>query len=217
MKRRLRAGTRPSPLAIKQLEEVEALLPSVGFERVAIRTKGDADKRTPLSEIEGTDFFTREIEDALLSGKIDVAVHSAKDLEEEMPEGIAIAAMTRSISPYESLVSSGRDTLKTLPSGSVIGTSSAKRKEAVLKYRSDLVVRDIRGNIEERLRQLDEGLFDAVIVAHAALIRLGYEYRIAQVIPTDIIEPHPLQGRITVQVRKERKDLIKIFRSIDER
>ncbi len=214
---RIKVGTRPSNLALKQTQEIRRLLPEVKFNIKPIGTKGDKDKVTSLSLRENTDFFTYEIERALLNGEIDVAVHSAKDLEENPPRDLTIAAMTRSVSRFDSLVTKRDFTLDTLPSGSIIGTSSRNRKIGVLKYRSDLATLDIRGNIDERLFQLDKGYFDAIIVAHAALIRLGYKDRISQIISLDIIQPHPLQGRLSVQVRKDRKDLIEIFRSIDEK
>jgi len=213
----LRTGTRPSPLAAKQVEEIKAFLPGVRLEPVIISTGGDRDKKTPLSQTEGTDFFTRELEEALLKGEIDIAVHSAKDLEDDPPEGLTVAATTASISTQDCLVSGSGLTLAALPSGAVVGTSSRKRKEAILKFRPDLAVKDIRGNIDERLALVDSGKCDAVIVAHAALIRLGYQNRISQIIPDDIVQPHPLQGRIAVQVRSTRRDLIKMFKVLDGR
>ncbi len=213
----LRIGTRPSPLAVKQVVEINILLPSVHFEIVKIDTEGDRNKTTPLDKMEGTDFFTRDIEDALLEGRIDAAVHSAKDLEDGIPDGLVIAATTRSISPYDCLVSRSHYRLKTLPARSIIGTSSRNRKEAILKYRKDLLVRDIRGDTGERLEQLDKGEFDAIIVAHAALIRLGHEDHFFEVIPEEVIKPHPLQGRLAVQVRKDRQDLMNLFRGINDK
>lgn len=215
MTTKLRIGTRPSPLAIRQVKEVQDLLPSLDFEIVTICTQGDMDKTTPLSETEGSDFFTRQIEQALLEGRIDAAVHSAKDIEEKMPEGLMIAAMTSSVSPYDCLVSRNKQGLDSLPPGSKVGTSSRKRKEAILRYRNDLIVKDIRGDINERLAQLDKGDFDAIFMACAGLIRLGREDRITEVIPPAIVEPHPLQGRLAVQIKRERKDLLEIFRDID--
>lgn len=208
---KLRVGTRPSELALRQVEEIARAVPAVEFEIVPIETTGDIDKTTPLSSVEGGDFFTRQIEEALLAGKIDAAIHSAKDLEESAPEGLVIAAMTLPVNPCECLVSRSGSTLKELQPGAVVGTSSIKRKDALLKFRPDLVIKDIRGDIDERLRQLDEGNYDAVIVAHAALIRLGYERRITEIILPSVIEPHHLQGRLTVQVRRDRKDLISLF------
>lgn len=208
----LKIGTRPSQLAIRQVEEIRSLLPKIRFKVFPIETAGDRDKLTSISDAEGSDFFTHEIESALLAGRIDAAVHSAKDLEEKTPDGLVVAVITPSISPYECLVSRAPyKTLATLPYRSVIGTSSRKRKEAVLKFRKDLIVKDVRGNIGERLAQLDRGYYDAIIVAHAALIRLGLEDRISEIISPDIIEPHLLQGRLAVQVRRDRTDLIEMF------
>ncbi len=170
-----------------------------------------------MAETESTDFFTADLERALLEGKIDAAVHSAKDLEDEPPEKLLIAALTGSVSTYEALVSKDNIKLKDLRPGAIIGTSSRKRRRAVLRFRKDLTVKDIRGDIDERINQLDSGIFDAVIIAHAALLRLGHEDRITEIIPPEIIEPHPLQGRLVIQVQRERFDIIDIFRRIDEK
>ena len=105
--------------------------------------------------------------------------------------------------------------MEKLPLGACVGTSSRKRRKALMNFRPDLDVKDIRGDIDERLAQLDSGKFDAIIVAHAALIRLGYEDRIAEIIPREIMEPHPLQGSLAVQIRRDRDDLSAIFRSLD--
>jgi len=215
MRKIIKVGTRPSPLALRQVEEVRARLPQFRIKTFPIPTRGDKDKTSPLLDEENSDFFTREIEQALLAGSIDAAIHSAKDLEDDVHQGLIIAALTKSISPFECLVSRGNFSLGELSSGASVGTSSRKRKEAVIRFRPDLVVKDIRGNIDERLKQLDDGKFDAVIVAHAALIRLKLEHRIAEIIPEEIIEPHPLQGRLAVQIRMDRQDLFDIFRSLN--
>nr|MBU1328685.1 hydroxymethylbilane synthase [Candidatus Omnitrophota bacterium] len=217
MSDKIRVGVRPSKLALKQAEEVQELLPWLQMEVISIETAGDKDKKATLLDHEESDFFTCEIEQALIDRKIDVAVHSAKDLEKNMPEALTIAALTRSISQLESLVSKGNLALGNLWRSAIVGTSSSKRKEAVVRFRPDLIIKDIRGNIEERLEQLDKGDFDAVIIAHAALLRLGLEYRISQIIPEDIMPPHPLQGRLAVQIRKDRIDLFEIFRRIHEK
>ena len=211
-----KAGMRPSPLALKQVEEIQKRLPSISLETVAIHTRGDKDKVSSLWNEQETDFFTREIESALLDKSIDIAIHSAKDLETDMPEGLVIAAMTSSLSPFECLVSRDNLSLRSLRIGAIVGTSSPKRKVALTGFRSDLVVKDIRGNIDERLKQLDDGKFDAIIVAHAALIRLNLKHRITEIIPKEIMEPHPLQGRLAVQLRSDRQNLLNIFRGINE-
>lgn len=213
----LKIGSRPSPLAIKQVEEISSLLPEILVKIIPIETRGDRDKTTHLSEMEGTNFFTHEIEKALISGHIDAAIHSAKDLESSLPDGLMIAAITHSISPFECLVSRGNIRLENLPFGAIIGTSSVKRKEAIIRFRSDLVVKDIRGDIDERLKQLDSGKFDALIIAHAALIRMGYEHRIAQIISEEIIKPHPLQGALAIEVRQNNPELVKLLSDLDTR
>lgn len=210
---KIKVGARPSRLALKQVEEIKKRFPKIDMQVVPIYTQGDLDKTTSLLGRDDSDFFTREIETALLNGDIDMAVHSAKDLEENTPKDLIIAAMTDSISPFECLVSRGNLTLDKLSLGARVGTSSLRRKECLLNFRPDLKAQDIRGNIEERLKQLDENKFDAVILAHAALIRLGLEERIAQIIPEAIISAHPLQGRLAIQIRKDRDDLLNIFRN----
>ncbi len=216
MLKTIKAGIRPSPLALKQAEEIQELLPEFRLKVIPIKTRGDRDKAIPLIDQEDNNFFTDAIEQALLDGRIDIGIHSAKDLERNIPRGLMIAAMTKSISPHECLVSRGNVSLDKLPVGSRVATSSRKRKDAILRFRPDLVVEGIRGNIDERLAQLDNHKFDALIIAHAALIRLGYKERITQIISPSIVEPHPLQGRLVVQICKERTDLLKIFRRINE-
>ncbi len=211
MSKTIKAGVRVSPLALKQAQELQQLIPEVSLEIIPIKTSGDEDRVTPLADREESDFFTDAIEKALLDRRIDIGIHSAKDLEKNMPQGLAIIALTKSISPDECLVSRANLTLRQLPQGARVATSSRKRREAILRFRPDLKIVDIRGNIEERLAQLDSGKFEALIVAHAALLRLGYEQRIAEIIPQEIIPAHPLQGRLAVQACKERKDLWEIF------
>jgi hydroxymethylbilane synthase len=167
-----------------------------------IDTVGDRDKKTPISEMEGTDFFTRDIDVALLEKKIDCAVHSAKDLPEEVPAGLEIAVMTSSFEPAEALVSKDGLRLSELPSGARTGVSSQRRKEQIKRLRPDLQTADIRGTIEERLKQLEEGKYDAVIIAAVALLRLGFENHMTEKLDTSIFPPHPLQGRLAVLVRK---------------
>jgi len=213
---KIRVGSRPSRLAITQVEEVMDHLPGVDYEIIAMETEGDRDKVTPLTDGVAANFFTYDVEKSLLDERVDVAIHSAKDLEEVLPNGLVIAAMTRSISPFECLVSRSNLKMEELPAGAVVGTSSLKRRLAVERFRGDLIVKDIRGNIDERISQLDQGIFDAIIVARAALIRLKLEARIAEIIPPHIIKPHPLQGRLAVQVKEDRVYLINIFRRVND-
>ncbi|MFA4842808.1 MAG: hydroxymethylbilane synthase [Candidatus Omnitrophota bacterium] len=219
LERTLKAGTRKSPLALKQIEEVLGLLrviyPDFKAEIVGMDTYGDKDKVTPISEIEGSDFFTREIDQALLNGEIDFAVHSAKDLPDEITKGLAVAAITKSIDPFDDLVSKGRLPLERLPQGAKVGTSSQRRKDQLKKYRPDFNLIDIRGTIQERLALLEQPDLDAIIVAACALKRLGLEDRIAQRIPFDILKPHPLQGALAIVTREDNQELIGILKVLD--
>ncbi|MBI4335752.1 MAG: hydroxymethylbilane synthase, partial [Candidatus Omnitrophica bacterium] len=139
LNRAVRIGTRTSPLALRQVDEVAGFIktshPEFRFEVIGIDTYGDKDKKTPISDLEGSDFFTREIEDALLKREIDFAVHSAKDLPDVIPRGLRVAALTESVDPYDALVSRGNLKLDELPPGARIGASSQRRKEQLKKYR----------------------------------------------------------------------------------
>lgn len=203
-----RIGTRKSPLALKQVDEIigrlRELCPDREAKIITIDTYGDRDRTTPISNIEGTNFFTREIDDALLRDKIDVAVHSAKDLPDSLTKDLEIVFTTESIDPYDCLVSKSGLKLEELPHGAKIGTSSQRRKTQLKKYRDDFKVLDIRGNIEERLAKLDNSDLDGIVIAAAGLTRLGLEHRIIQKIPFEILRPHPLQGSLAV-VRKSIK------------
>lgn len=221
MQRTYKIGTRRSPLALKQVEEVLTALrkfyPDFRAEIIGIDTHGDKDKTTPIWQIEGTDFFTREIETALLRGEIDFAVHSAKDLPDKIPEGLTIAAITRSIDPYDALVSKDNLKIHQLPIGAKIGASSFRRKYQLKKYRNDFRIVDIRGNIQERLEKLESEDLDAIILAACALVRLGLESKIVQRIPFEILQPHPLQGSLAIEVREDNRDLINLLKVLDER
>ncbi|MEW6009397.1 MAG: hydroxymethylbilane synthase [Candidatus Omnitrophota bacterium] len=212
----IRIGTRASPLALKQAAEAIDLLkqryPQAHFSIVTIDTSGDKNKLTPISEVEGSDFFTREIDEALLAGEIDFAVHSSKDLPRVIPKGLAIVMETLSISNFDCLVS--RDNIKfmDLPRFSRVGSSSQRRKNEIRRLRKDLKIIDIRGNIQERLALVDEAKIDALIIAHAALIRLGLEHRITEVFPLDVFRTHPKQGCISILARKIRRSNEDIIR-----
>ena len=217
MKTVLKMGTRPSPLAIKQTEEIKSLFPFVQFEIVLIATTGDKDKKTPLSNVEEEDFFTKEIDDALLTKRIDIGVHSAKDVPEILPKGLAVILETASINPNDALISRGSLKLAQLPKNSRVGLSSARRKGQIQKLRKDLQVVDIRGTIEERIALVDSGIIDALIVAQAALIRLGLNDRIDEIFPLDIFEAHPKQGKLSLVVREEDCEGIKSILSAQAR
>ena len=219
MKKILRVGTRTSPLALAQVREIaqalKAVAPAMELEIVSMDTMGDKDKKTPISGMEGTDFFTREIDEALLDKRIDFAIHSAKDLPDVIPAGIVIAATTRSVDPYDVLVSKDHLKLCDLPKGARVGTSSERRKDQLKAYRSDLKLVDIRGTMGERLEKLVSEDLDAIVIAGAGLIRLGLGGRITERISLDVLKPHPLQGSLAVAVRAGDKELRQLFSKLD--
>lgn len=199
----IRVGTRPSPLALKQVREIRSLLESVDFVIVSIKTQGDKDKITSLSDTDSS-FFTKEIDQALLNEEIDMAIHSSKDLPDILPKGLVVFFESKPISRYDALVSRNNFKLQELPTGSRIGASSQRRKDAILTLRPDLKIIDIRGNIEERLGLIEKDKIDALIVAEAALIRLGLENMISETFSLDIFKTHPKQGSLSVVVREDK-------------
>ncbi len=214
-----KTGTRKSPLALNQVKELEnkinTYFPGVKLEPVGIDTTGDRDRKTPIDRLEGTDFFTDSIERALLEEKVDIAQHSAKDLPREFSPRLEIALVTGSIDPDDVLVSRENLTLEQLPRGAVIGTSSKRRKRGLKNFRPDFKITDIRGNIHQRLELLDSSKnLDGIVIAAAGLIRLGLEERISQRIPFEIIRPHPLQGKLAVQVRKADNRIKDFFKQL---
>jgi hydroxymethylbilane synthase len=223
MERKYRIGTRTSTLALKQVEEILdklwKLYPDLKADIVGIETCGDKDRNTPISDIEGSDFFTREIDEALLKGDIDFAVHSAKDLPDKVRKGLSVSAITQAIDSHDALVSKEGLKLGELPLAARIGTSSSRRKEQLKAYRSDFEIVDIRGNTEERLELLDQELqdLDAIIIAACALVRLGLEDKITERIPFHILKPHPLQGALAIETRKDDFSLLEMLSKIDTR
>jgi hydroxymethylbilane synthase len=213
MRKILRLGTRASPLALKQAQEIKKIFPALSFEIIPILTLGDKDKTTPLDKVEADDFFTREIDAALLKGQIDIAVHSSKDLAATLTQGLALVVETESISPYDALISRNNLKLKALAQGSRIGLSSQRRKERLARLRPDLIMVDIRGNIGERLGLIDKGKIDALIVAQAALIRLGLEDKIAEIFPLNVFNTHPKQGSLSLVARSEECEKVKFILS----
>lgn len=214
-----KVGTRTSPLAMKQVDEIVYHLKNyyqdINIEIVGIDTYGDKDKVTPISDIEGTDFFTREIDNALLRDEIDFAVHSAKDLPDKIPEGLFVTAITKSIDTDDALVSKYNLGIDELKKGARIGASSQRRKSQLMAYRNDFHIVDIRGNIHERLDKLEKDNLDAIVVAACALTRLGLEHKISQRLPHNILKPHPLQGSLAIVVKEDRRELIEFLRVID--
>ena len=193
-------GSRGSQLALWQAHYVQRRLESRGYEcRVEIiQTTGDRILDVPLSNIGSKGLFTKEIEDALLENRIHLAVHSLKDLPTELPKGLGIAATPEREHPNDVMV--GRR-LRDLGAGSRVGTSSLRRTAQLLRYRPDLMVETIRGNIDTRLRKLDEGQYDAIVLAAAGLRRLGWKDRIAEVLEPEVMCPAVGQGALAIESR----------------
>jgi len=210
----IRVITRNSNLALVQCDEVAQLLPQTGFDLIPVASMGDKMKHLSLMGDIPADFFTRELDEALLRGDADIAVHSAKDLPYPLAEGLEIVALLPAKDQSDSLVSVNNLTLSELPAGSRIGTSSPKRKEQILSQRPDLTIVSIRGTIEERIAQVDNGDVDALIVATCALERLDLTHRIAERLP---FETHPLQGHLAIVAKKGNEPVKEIFAKFDIR
>ncbi|MES2345174.1 MAG: hydroxymethylbilane synthase [Chlamydiota bacterium] len=214
----IKVGSRGSALARSQVEEVfqeiVRIHPDVLFDPLWITTAGDKDLQTSLKLLDKTDFFTKEIDALLLSHRCRIAIHSAKDLPEPLPEGLFLGALTKGVDPSDVLVFRDNETLDTLPLGARIGTSSIRREEMITLLRSDLVCVDIRGPVEERLALLDKSVFDGVIMAEAALVRLGLQGRNRLVLPGPTAQ---LQGQLAVIMRKEDDEMRVLFMVIDSR
>jgi hydroxymethylbilane synthase len=204
---RIRIGTRGSALALAQSNWVKSQLeqhyPETAIELRIIKTSGDRFLDTPIQNLGNKGAFTKEIEDALLGGEIDLAVHSMKDLPTELPRGLAIAAMPKREDPRDVLVTREGNGLDDLPPGAALGTGSLRRKAQLLHHRADLSVVPIRGNVDTRLRKLDEGLFDALVMAAAGLRRIGRADRISEFLGDEICVSAVAQGALGLESRQD--------------
>lgn len=214
--KKLRLGTRGSPLARWQAEWVATELKKlyVEVELVPIVTQGDV-KAGPLGEIGGQGLFTKELQRALLDGRIDLAVHSLKDLPTEPVDELVIAAVPERESTADVLVSSVANSIESLPKSARVGTGSLRRKAQLLHVRPDLVVEDIRGNVETRLHKLEEGQFAAIVLAEAGLKRLGFASRIAAVIPWQTMLPAIGQGALAIETREDDRQVRGVLAPLD--
>ena len=204
MKKRIIIGSRSSRLAEIQawsvLTRLANIYPDVEFSLARITTRGDQQKTVPLYRISGYGVFVKEVQEALLDGRIDLAVHSLKDLPIQTPHRLSLAAVTERLDPRDVLVSRGSQ-LNELAPNSVIGTGSPRRTAQLLAHRSDLKVQGIRGNIDTRLRKVSSGEVDGIIVAAAAMIRLGWEDRITEYLPVEYFLPQAGQGALGIEIR----------------
>ena len=222
MSQALVIGSRGSKLALWQAEQARERLqlfnPGIQIRIEIIKTTGDV-KSDPLSVIGGKGVFTKELEEALLDGRIYIAVHSLKDLPTMLPDGLSIQAICEREDPRDALVlrAGMRGSLLDLPERAVVGTSSQRRLAQLKALRGDVEFKDLRGNVDTRVRKLDEGQYDALILATAGLVRLGLEERISTRIPFDVMLPAVGQGAIAIEVRSDNKTAVEATSKLEHR
>jgi hydroxymethylbilane synthase len=219
MKKTIRIATRKSALAMWQAYYVEALLkqhfPDVVIELVPMSTQGDRILDTPLAKIGGKGLFIKELEIAMQEGKADLAVHSMKDVPVAFPEGFGLHCICERENPYDAFVSNQFGSLDQLPQGAVVGTSSLRRQAQLKALRPDLTIKDLRGNVNTRLQKLDDGQYDAIILAAAGLIRLKMRERIVHELPSEQCLPAVGQGAVGIECRNEDVSLITMLNKLN--
>ncbi|MCX7122082.1 MAG: hydroxymethylbilane synthase [Gammaproteobacteria bacterium] len=217
---KIRIATRKSPLALVQTHLVKALLlaqnHALQVELVEVLTEGDRIQDRTLAEIGGKGLFIKKLEEMLLADQADIAVHSLKDVPPALDGAFCLAAVLPRHSPFDVLVSPHYSSLEALPIGARIGTSSVRRQAALLHVRPDLNIQMIRGNVDTRLKKLDAGEYDALILAAAGLGRLGLGARIRQILPLEICLPSVAQGVIGIECLAERTDLYALLRPLNQ-
>ncbi len=218
MKKNIIIGTRGSKLALWQAEwvrnEIKEKNPFVNVEILKIKTIGDRIVDRPLAKVGGKGLFVKEIEQKLLQGDIDLAVHSMKDMPGDLPEGLTIGAVPLRENPFDVLISKDMICLSDLPAGSKIGTSSLRRASQIKHARPDIITESIRGNLDTRLRKLSEGEFDAIILAAAGIIRLGMKDKITEYLDENIMLPAVGQGALCIESRKNDQDTSLILKTL---
>ena len=213
-------GTRGSSLSLCQTQIVQVRLeerfPDIRFSIRTIKAKADQNPEISLTALGGEGVFVKELEAALLDGAVDLAVHSLKDLPLALADGIHLAAVTERDDARDALVCRDGAAFDELPAGARVGTSSLRRRSQLLHWRRDVEIVDIRGNVDTRLRKLDEGRYDAIVVAACGLIRLGLEERIAQYLPFERMLPEPGQGALAIEARAADEDMREIAQDLNE-
>lgn len=214
----LKIATRQSPLALWQAEYIRARLqelhPDLTVELVKFVTQGDKILDTPLAKIGGKGLFVKELEAALLDGRADLAVHSMKDVPMALPEGLTLAVICEREDPLDAFVSNQFEKFADLPQGAKVGTSSLRRKSQILKQRPDLQIIDLRGNVGTRLGKLDDGQYDAIILASAGLKRLGLSERIRHCLAPDISLPAVGQGALGLECRAADSEVLALIQPL---
>lgn len=220
MKRVINIGSRDSRLALIQseiiIEALKANYPDYQFEITKIKTKGDKILNKTLSKVGGKGLFVKEIQQALLSKKIDLAVHSMKDLPGETPEDLVIGAIPKREDPRDVLILPREKSLRDLPKGALIGSSSLRRQSQILKKRRDLRIKGIRGNVQTRLRKMEEEGMDGIILAAAGLNRLGLTFENAERMNLEDFIPAVGQGALGCEIRREDQELMDMLKTIED-
>ena len=221
MKAELKIGTRQSLLALWQSNfiagELRKEYPNCEVTLKKIVTKGDRILDVPLAQIGGKGLFTKEIEEELLDGTVDLAVHSLKDMPTVLPEGLCLTVITSRANVGDAFVSNKYNSFAELPQGAVLGTSSLRRRAQLLAARPDLKIVDLRGNVDTRLRKLDDGNMDAIILAAAGLQRLGHGDRIKEIIPTSVCLPAVGQGALAIECRTDNTEVREMLAFLNDK
>lgn len=216
----IRIGTRDSQLAMWQANWVKDHLsqfyPDIQFELVPMKTKGDKILDVPLSKIGDKGLFTKELEQGLLNDELDIAVHSLKDMPTRLPEGLTISTFCEREEPRDAFLSKNGILLEELPSGALIGTSSLRRKAQLKHYRPDLNFMDLRGNLQTRWRKLQESEMDGIILAAAGVKRLGWEERITQLLPENLMLSAVGQGSVAIEIDERRSDIRELLTPLND-
>ena len=215
----IRIATRKSDLAMWQAKYVQAELlkhhPELSVELLPMSTQGDRILDTPLAKIGGKGLFIKELEIAMQNGEADIAVHSMKDIPVAFPDGFGLHAICERENPFDAFVSNSFESIEALPQGAVVGTSSLRRQCQLRAFRDDLVIKDLRGNVNTRLAKLDAGQYDAIILAAAGLIRLGMRDRIKQEVSADLSLPAVGQGAVGIECRNDDAELIELVAALN--
>ncbi|ELK44081.1 porphobilinogen deaminase [Brevibacillus agri BAB-2500] len=215
-----KVGTRRSKLALTQtnwvVQKLKELAPQAEFELYEIVTKGDRILDVTLSKVGGKGLFVKEIEQSLYDKETDFAVHSLKDMPAELPEDLVIGAIPKRVDPRDVLLSLDGKTLDELKEGALVGTSSLRRSAQILAHRPDIQIESLRGNIDTRIRKLEEGNFDAIILAAAGLARVNYEGNISQFLPVEISLPAVGQGALAIECRADDEETLALLKQLDD-
>ncbi len=216
----LRIATRQSPLALWQANHIKTILlqhwPELTIELVPMLTSGDKFLKDKLQTMGGKGLFVKELEEALLDGRADIAVHSMKDVPVSFPDGLSFAAVCLRDNPYDALISSSYPDLSALPQGARVGTISLRRQSQLLAIRPDLVMLPLRGNIQTRLGKMETGEYDAIVLAVAGLERMGLQHMITEILDSDIMLPACGQGALGIECRTDDNDVLNCIAPLND-